>query len=187
MDISGDALTDGNGFWDCASALPEEASWQCLNLAAVKSSSNYKIILKNPAGQSLNGSGYIVPLDIVPMKFSSLSQNMFINITSVTIDGAPLKASAFSPNKSMRVRFEVPANLQISEVHMRAWGNKPDGSPGTYIREDYSVPLGSNVGTFGWGRTVDNIIVDWVSLRITAFRQSGHKFVTQINITVPAN
>ena len=179
--------SDGNGFWDCASALPEEASWPCLNLRAVKSSSNYKIILKNPAGQSLNGSGYIVPLDIVPMKFSSLSQNMFINITSVTIDGAPLKASAFSPNKSMRVRFEVPANLQISEVWMRAWGYKPDGSPGTYIRQDYSVPLGSTVGTFGWGNTVDNTTVNWVNLRIAAFSQSGHKFVTHIDITVPAN
>ena len=187
MDILRPALTDGNGFWDCASALTGETSLPCLNLPAVNSYSNYKIILKDATGQSLNGTGYTVPLGLVPMAFSSLSQSMFVNVTSATIGGAPLTASAFSPNKSMRVQFEVPANLQIGGVQMRAWGTKPDGTPGTYIRQDYSVPLGSTVGTFGWGSTVDNTSVKGVSLRIAAFSQSGHKFVSQIDIDVPVN
>jgi hypothetical protein len=180
-------LSDGNGFWDCASALASETSWPCLNLPAVNTSANYKVILKDSGGQSLNGSGYSVPLGPVPMKFSSLSQNMFVRVSSVTIGGAPLTASAFRPNNNMRVQFELPANLQIGSVQMIAWGKKPDGSLGTYIREEYSVPLGTTVGTFGWGSTLDNTTVDRVHLRITALNQSGHKFVTEIDITVPAN
>jgi hypothetical protein len=121
------------------------------------------------------------------MNFISLSQNMFVRVSSVTIGGAPLTASAFRPNNNMRVQFELPANLQIGSVQMIAWGKKPDGSLGTYIREEYSVPLGTTVGTFGWGSTLDNTTVDRVHLRITALNQSGHKFVTEIDITVPAN
>lgn len=179
--------SDGNGFWDCASALPFERSLPCLDLPAVDSSANYKVILQDSGRQSLNGSGYRVPLGTVPMKFSSVSQNMFVNVSSVTIGGAPLTASAFQPNSNMRVQFEVPANLQIARVLMNAQGNKPDGSIGNYIREEYSVPLGSSVGTFGWGGTVDNTIVNRVELRITGYSPSGHKFVSHLVINVPPN
>jgi hypothetical protein len=172
-------LSDGNAHWDCASASVFEASRQCLDLPAVKLNTPYKIVLKDANGGSLNGLGYNIPLDRVPLAFNALSQNQFINITSVKVNDAPLIAAAFGPNKSMRVEFKVPAQLQIDRVYMSVWG-----SNGVYIRQDYSVPLGATSGIFGWGETLSGGTVSSVYLRITAYSESGHKFVTTANIRV---
>jgi hypothetical protein len=175
-----DVAMTPNELWDCASALVLEASLQCLNLPAVKLNTPYKIVLKDANGGSLNGLGYNIPLDRVPLAFNALSQNQFINITSVKVNDAPLIAAAFGPNKSMRVEFKVPAQLQIDRVYMSVWG-----SNGVYIRQDYSVPLGATSGIFGWGETLSGGTVSSVYLRITAYSESGHKFVTTANIRVP--
>lgn len=176
------ASTYDNALWDCASASVTETYFSCLNLPAVKSSSPYKIVLKDASGQSLNGLGYNVPLDRVPLAFSALSQEQFIDIISVKVNDAPLTSAAFAPNKSMRVQFRVPADHQIDHVYMNAWG-----SNGVYVRQDYSVPLGATSAVFGWGETLNGGAVSNVHLRITAYSESGHKFVTVANIHVPAN
>ena len=184
MGISSPAqvLTDGNALWDCASASVSEASLQCLNLPAVKLSSPYKIVLKDDSGKPLNGLGYNIPLDRVPLTFNALSQNQFINITAVKVSDAPLTAAAFGPNKSMRVEFKVPEQLQIESVSMNVWG-----SNGVYLRQGYSVLLGATSGIFGWGETLSGGTVSSVYLRITAYSETGHKFVTTANIRVPPN
>lgn len=180
MGIIPPALTDGNALWDCASALITESPLPCLNLPAVKIDEPYKILLKDATGQALNGTGYKVSLDRVPLAFKQLTQNQFINITSVKVNDAPLTASAFGPNKSMRVEFEVPTELQIADVYMNTWA-----SNGIYIQQNFSVPLSAKSAVFGWGETLGGGPVSSVHLRITAYSKSGHKFVTTANIRVP--
>ena len=182
MGIVVPALTDGNALWDCASALVSESSLPCLNLPAVNLSEPYRTILKDSNGQALNGPGYIVQLDRVPLAFNQLTPNQFVNITSVKVNDASLTAAAFGPNKSMRVEFRVPPQFQVTHVYMSTWA-----SNGIYTRQDYSVPLGATSAVFGWGDSLSSGTVSSIYLRITAYSESGHKFVTTANIRVPSN
>jgi hypothetical protein len=182
MRIVSPALTDGNALWDCASALLLQPSLPCLNLQAVNISEPYKIVLKNASGQALNGAGYNVPLDRVPLAFNQLTPTQFVNITAVKVNDAPLSAAAFGPNKSMRVEFKVPGQLQINHVLMNTMTQS-----GIYIRQDYSVPPGARSAVFGWGNTLSNGTVSSVYLRITAYSEFGYKFVTTARISVPQN
>jgi hypothetical protein len=180
--ILNSTVTIGNALWDCADTSVSESSWPCLNLPAVKLSEPYKIVLKDDTGQPLNGAGYMVPLDRVPLAFNQLTPNQFINITSVQVSGAPLVANSFGPNKSMRVEFSVPADLQIARVDMTTWAGNA-----VSIQQDYSVPLGATSAIFGWGATLSSGTVSRVYLRIDGYSKAGHKFVTTANIQVPPN
>jgi hypothetical protein len=113
MSITSPALTDGNGFWDCASAVGQEAFLPCLDLPKVKLIQPYTIVLKDAQGQPLNGAGYKLPVDRVPKAFAELKTDMFITVTAIKIDGFPVTSTSFGPNQSMRVDFKMPCQSGI--------------------------------------------------------------------------
>jgi hypothetical protein len=164
MKISLPALTDGNGFWDCASAVLQAASLPCLDLPKVKLMQPYNIIFKDAQGQSLNGAGYKLPVDSVPKAFSELSTDMFISVTSININGSPVTSTSFGPNQTMRVDFTMPDGLQIDGAYIQAGGFNGDT-----IREYYSLPKGSTSAVFGWGDVMRNTTVSQIHIRVAGY------------------
>ena len=182
MSITSPALTDGNGFWDCASAVGQEASLPCLDLPKVKLTQPYTIVLKDAQGQPLNGAGYKLPVDRVPKAFAELKTDMFITVTAIKIDGSPVTSTSFGPNQSMRVDFKMPDGLQIDGANIEAVGFNGDT-----IREYYSLPKGSTSAVFGWGDVMRNTTVSNIHIRVAGYNRAGHKFVTNVDIDLLTN
>lgn len=182
MSITSPALTDGNGFWDCASAVGQEVSLPCLDLPKVKLTQPYNIVLKDAQGQSLNGAGYRLPVDRVPKAFAELSTDMFITVTGIKVDGAPVTSTSFGPNQSMRVDFTMPDGLQIDGAYIQAVGFNGDT-----IREYYSLPKGSTSAVFGWGDVMRNTTVSQIHIRVAGYNRTGHQFVTVVYIDLLSN
>jgi len=182
MSISSPALTDGNGFWDCASAVLQEAFLPCLDVPKVKLTQPYNIVFEDAQGQSLNGAGYKVPVDRVPKDYAELSASMFINVTSIKINGSPVTSTSFGPNQSMRVDFTMPDGLQIDGAYIQAVGFNGDT-----IREYYSLPKGATSAVFGWGDVMRNTTVSQIRIRVAGYNRAGQKFVTVVYIDLESN
>jgi hypothetical protein len=182
MIISLPALTDGNGFWDCASAVGQEVYLPCLDLPKVKLMQPYNIIFKDAQGQSLNGAGYRLPVDRVTKAFAELSTDMFITMTGIKINGSPVTSTSFGPNQTMRVDFTMPDGLQIDGAYIQAGGFNGDT-----IREYYSLPKGSTSAVFGWGDVMRNTTVSQIHIRVAGYNRAGQKFVTVVYVDLLSN
>jgi hypothetical protein len=176
MGILGPALTDGNAFWDCASANVLEVSLPCLDLLKVKSMEPYSIILKDEQGNPLNEAAYKILIHGQPKVFTELSANIFVKINSIKINGSPITSTSFGPNQSLRIDFNVPDGLQISDVYFAA------SSTNGRINEQYILPKGATSAVFGWGDIFKNTTVPGVYIRIEAHDRNGIKHVTGISV-----
>lgn len=182
MSILGPALTDGNSLWDCASASASEIALFCLDVAAVRVTSPYNLLLKDAQGQALNAAGYKVKLDRAPLGFDQLSPNLFVQIASASLNGSPVTAAAFGPNRGMRLVFNLPPKTHIQSVTLRVSGNNV-----TDFQQRYEIPTGAALGVLGWGNALSTGTVSRVNFRIEAFSEAGLKFLTLVDMSVPAN
>ncbi len=186
MKINQPALADNYLLWDCNSAIGIEAYLPCLNWSNMRPSVPYQIILKNSFGESLNGAGYKVRINSLPLAFNKISQNLFVKIISAKINDLPLSSATFHPmmiNKNMQLDFRIPADLQIHNVSMSLL-QCFSGEESVVLQKNYSVPLGSKSAVFSFADESIGAGVSKVRFKIVAITESDLKFVTENDVVL---
>lgn len=104
---------------------PFTATTQCVTISQALDNSEYTVILKDSAGNSLNGSGYKVTLPKQPYATSALMAEMFPSITSITVDGVEITPSTVPSSvvagKSVAVSWTLPTG--ILSRNLSVWAN----------------------------------------------------------------
>ena len=132
---------------DCEVAITN----QCVDITKTVDNGEYVIILKNAAGESLNGTGYTVKLTKKPYTTNELRSEMFPAFTSITIDGRPISQSALVSNKSISVKWTMPKDLKAR--YASVWS---DSSAGEYFRIEKQLLPDATSALFGLGTLSSN-------------------------------
>ena len=169
--------SDGNAVWECTTTRP----WPCLNIAQTLDNSTYRVVLKDAAGQSLNGQGDVLKLPLAPMPTQDLKKSMFATIDSFTIDDKTPTSASFAPHKSIRVNFTVPPTLQMDGLQVRAWGD--NGQTYFKVQKPLLDPKGTS-SLVGWEIPENDVQVSKLEFRIAGRDGRGRKFVTERWVTI---
>lgn len=170
--LSMGSLNQGNVARECTPAN----SWPCLNITEISDNSTYRIVLKDVAGQPMNGEGDVVKLSRAPLPTASLKKTMFALIDSYTIDGQTPTSASFSPNKSLRVNFNVPVELQLDAFQIKAWGD--NGKSYFKIQKWLQDPKTTST-LVGWELPENDVVVRNLHFRLSSRDVLGRKFVTE--------
>lgn len=126
---------------ECATAL----ATQCVNIAETVDNGVYTIVLKNAAGDSLNGNGYQIKLPKKPYATSELTAAMFPEFTSITIDGQPITPSLLSTlavGKTVAASWTMPSALKAKYANI--WANGNNGAEYYRVEKDL-LPTATSV------------------------------------------
>lgn len=118
---------------ECTTAV----TTQCVNIADTVDNGIYTIVLKNAAGTSLNGSGYLLKLSKKPYTTSELTAAMFPAFTSITIDGqavTPNTLATLAVGKTVAASWTMPSALKAKYANI--WANGANGTQFYRVEKD---------------------------------------------------
>lgn len=127
-------MYDGdNQVRECGSPAPVGGNLltsQCVNISQAVDNSVYTVVLKDSAGQAINGAGYTITLAKQPYATSVLTAapaSYFPALGGVTVGGTALTSPMqLVPNASVVVNWTMPAGIRPN--HLNLWANQTTGA-----------------------------------------------------------